>query len=209
MLFLKNLNNLFKCNLNANNCSLNLQRYLSAKTYFTGLDRRFDAQNSRTIKSLPQLKIHQNVHRFMSTISNNGTDNTKAPKYFTDDSNPNEVSIYQGKITKQILRVKMFSWTTSMMGLLAQPVLWHKGLEVSGTGLSVFLCSVAGFFTLTPMLLHFVTKKYVIDIKYNETTDEYTCVTISFFMFKREVTFNIHDDFTISLSIDQMFAFAL
>lgn len=105
------------------------------------------------------------------------------------EQHPDGVTIYTGKFTRQIVRVKMFSLTTSAMGLVAQPVLWHKGLEVSGTGLGVLLCSVAGLFTfVTPVLLHLVTKKYVIDIKYNKQTDEYTCMTVSFFLFENKVS---------------------
>lgn len=108
------------------------------------------------------------------------------------EQHPDGVTIYAGKFTRQIIRVKMFSLTTSAMGLVAQPVLWQKGLEVSGTGLSVFLCSVAGLFVfVTPVLLHLVTKKYVIDIKYNDQTDEYTCMTVSFFLFQNKVSFLI------------------
>lgn len=116
-----------------------------------------------------------------------GTENFNASS--DTEAHPDGVTIYTGKFTRQIIRVKLFSLTTSCMGLLAQPVLWHKGLEVSGTGLSVLLCSVAGVFIfVTPVLLHFVTKKYVIDIKYNEKTDEYTSMTVSFFLFQNKVS---------------------
>lgn len=104
------------------------------------------------------------------------------------DNHPDGVTIYTGKFTRQIIRVKLFSLTTSAMGLLAQPILWQKGLEVSGTGLSVLICSVAGIFVfVTPVLLHLVTKKYVIDIKYNKDTDMYTAMTVSFFLFQNKV----------------------
>lgn len=160
-------------------------------TNVTGFCAQFNAFESKLLKSAAnRFGIDYNMQRFMS-VGNERTTNVQKPKskpFFTDDSNPDEVSIYQGKYTNQILRVKMFSLTTSAMGLVAQPILWHKGIEVGGTGLGMLICSVAGIFTfVTPLLLHFVTKKYVIDIKYNEKTDEYTCVTISFFLFRNEV----------------------
>lgn len=147
--------------------------------------------SSRARKTFPSLSTNQNaLQRFISSGSGKHANEHSDPKkvvHFTDDY-PDHVSIYQGKYTHKILRVKMFSLATSAMGLLAQPILWHRGLEVGGTGLGVAMCSVAGVFTfITPLLLHFVTKKYVIDIKYHKKTDEYTCVTISFFLFKNEV----------------------
>lgn len=193
MRFFIKANNLLQCNQS------NLVRFsskqfrwnLSLTSNISGSSRQFSTLDSSSIfKSFPQLSIG-NVQRCMSTNSPNDGSTAqkfKSKPFYTDDSNPDEVSIYQGKYTKQILRVKLFSLTTSAMGLVAQPVLWHKGLEVGGAGLSILMCSVAGIFTfVTPLLLHFVTKKYVIDIKYNEKTDEYTCVTISFFLFRNEV----------------------
>lgn len=142
------------------------------------------------LKTVSQLAINRNVPRFMSSIKPNL--NNERPKYVTDDSNPDAVSVYEGKFTKQIIRVKMFSLATSVIGLFAQPILWHRAVEASGTGLGVLVCSVAGIFTfITPLLLHFVTKKYVIDVRYNKKTDEYTCVTVSFFLFRNEVNFDV------------------
>lgn len=103
-------------------------------------------------------------------------------------------SVYEGKYTNQMLRVKLLSFTTSMMGAIAQPVLWQKGMEVSGAGLGIALCSIIGVFTfVTPVLLHLVVKKYVIDILHNKETDEYTAITISPFMFRKAVTSNHYE----------------
>lgn len=103
-------------------------------------------------------------------------------------------SVYQGKYTNQMLRIKMLSFTTSVMGAIAQPILWQKGLEVSGAGLGIALCSIIGVFTfVTPVLLHLLVKKYVIDILHNKETDEYTAITISPFMLRNAVTSNHYE----------------
>lgn len=102
-------------------------------------------------------------------------------------------SVYKGKFTSQMLRVKLFSFTTSVMGAISQPILWQKGMEVSGAGLGIAMCSIVGVFTfVTPVLLHLVVKKYVIDILYNKETDEYTAITISPLMFRKTVTISIN-----------------
>lgn len=192
MRFLIKANNLLLCSQSIIIKSSSRQFRCYFPVTSIGSNLQFNAVDSRILKIFPQ-SIGPNVQRFMSSNRLDDGNNIPKPKskpFYTDDSNPDEVSVYQGKYTNQILRVKMFSLTTSVMGLVAQPVLWHKGLEVGGAGLSMLMCSVAGIFTfVTPLLLHFVTKKYVIDIKYNEKTDEYTCVTISFFLFRNEVKF--------------------
>lgn len=147
------------------------------------LNTEFFLNTSRKLGGI----LTPNVSRSITTTTNISRSATEKQPPATDE-HPDGETIYTGKFTRQIIRVKMFSLTTSAMGLVAQPVLWQKGLEVSGTGLSVVVCSVAGLFIfVTPVLLHLVTKKYLIDIKYNKKTDEYTCMTVSFFLFQNKV----------------------
>lgn len=110
-------------------------------------------------------------------------------KDVSSEKSPDGESIYSGKFTARIVRVKLFSLVTSIFGVYAQPLLWQQSQLVGSTGLGVLVCSIAGIFTfVTPVLLHFIMKKYVVDIRYNKDTDEYTGVTISFFLFKNQVS---------------------
>ncbi|CAD7003981.1 unnamed protein product [Ceratitis capitata] len=60
--------------------------------------------------------------------------------------------------------------------------------------MAVFLCGFAGFFTfVTPLLLHFITKKYVTEIHYNPKSDEYTATTISILLYKIKTKFRPSD----------------
>lgn len=84
--------------------------------------------------------------------------------------------------------VKLFSLTTSVMGLVAQPLLLEKGHELGGAGVAVLLCGVAGIFTfVTPVLLHLITKKYVVELDFNPKTDEYKATIISIVLRRIEV----------------------
>ena len=88
--------------------------------------------------------------------------------------------VYYGSLTPRMRAVKVFSLTTSIAGLAAQPILLEQGMKLGGTGMAVFVCGFAGFFTfVTPLLLHFITKKYVTEIHYNPLTEEYVATTIS------------------------------
>lgn len=120
---------------------------------------------------------------------------TNAPPKPDDPS----TSIYAGALSSRIRIVKVFSLTTSLVGISAQPILLEQGTKIAGPAMGYFLCVFAGFFTfVTPFLLHFITKKYVIDIAYNPVTDEYTSTTISLLLLKNKVRFcrriclNIH-----------------
>lgn len=97
--------------------------------------------------------------------------------------------IYYGPLTPQIRAVKIFSLSSSMAGLVAQPIIIREASTIGSTSLLIALCSVVGFFTfVTPILLHFITKKYVTKIEYNPDTSTYKATTISFFLVHKEVS---------------------
>uniref|UniRef100_A0A1A9WY59 Transmembrane protein 70 homolog, mitochondrial n=1 Tax=Glossina brevipalpis TaxID=37001 RepID=A0A1A9WY59_9MUSC len=114
--------------------------------------------------------------------------------YATKCKNDNETgglqSIYCGSLNERMKAVKVFSLTTSLVGLVAQPVLMEQSVKLGGTALAVFICGFAGFFTfVTPFLLHFITKKYVTEIHYNPKTEEYIATTVSMLMQKIQTKF--------------------
>lgn len=99
------------------------------------------------------------------------------------------VKIYKGNLAGKFWRLKIFSMSTSVLCLCAQPTLIEKGAQLAGTAGVVALCSVGGFFAfITPVLLHLVAKKYVIEMEHNPVTDEYTATTISLFLRKKKVS---------------------
>lgn len=84
--------------------------------------------------------------------------------------------------------VKVFSITTSLTGMAAQPIIMEQGSKLGGAPMMYFMCGVVGFFTfVTPVLLHVITKKYVSEIHYDPKSEEYTATTISFFLTRVEV----------------------
>lgn len=102
--------------------------------------------------------------------------------------------IFIGTLTPQIRSVKVFSLTTSLVGVCAQPMLYQKAAELgSSTPVIVAMCGFVGFFTfITPFLIHFVTKKYVTELNYDESKKEYIATVINFFLTKKQVN---NDDF--------------
>lgn len=96
--------------------------------------------------------------------------------------------IYYGPLTPQIKAVKVFSLSSSLAGLLAQPIIIREAATIGSTSLIIALCSVVGFFTfVTPLLLHLITKKYVTEVLYDPKTSTYEATTISFFLTPKKV----------------------
>uniref|UniRef100_A0A034WT07 Transmembrane protein 70-like protein, mitochondrial n=2 Tax=Endopterygota TaxID=33392 RepID=A0A034WT07_BACDO len=131
-----------------------------------------------------QHTVDAQQHRLYASKASSGT-------------NPNEVEdirVYYGGLAPRMKAVKVFSLATSLAGLAAQPILLEQGLNMGGKPMAVFLCGFAGFFTfVTPLLLHFITKKYVTEIHYNPKSEEYTATTISILLFKIKTTFKPDD----------------
>uniref|UniRef100_A0A182JUW1 Uncharacterized protein n=1 Tax=Anopheles christyi TaxID=43041 RepID=A0A182JUW1_9DIPT len=96
--------------------------------------------------------------------------------------------VYYGSLTPQIRAVKVFSLATSIGGIVAQPILLEQASKVGGMPMIVAVCGFAGFFTfVTPILLHLVTKRYVTDLHYDPSKQQYTATTITFFLQREKI----------------------
>lgn len=118
----------------------------------------------------------------------------KAIARYTHDGINNKTDneiVYVGPLSKQIRSVKLFTLITSVTGVFAQPVIYEKAVELNmSTGLLIGMLSAVGFFTfLTPLLLHFVTKKYVMEVTYDVRKDLYAATIITLFLRKRVVSY--------------------
>ncbi|CAK6980134.1 transmembrane protein 70%2C mitochondrial [Scomber scombrus] len=100
--------------------------------------------------------------------------------------------IYTGSLGSAVRGVKMFSYTTSGASLFLMPqILFKTGVGVQSVALQAAFCGIIGFFTfLTPVLLHVITKGYVIRLYHNPDTDTYTAVTYSVFLTEKKTVFH-------------------
>lgn len=138
-----------------------------------------------------KLLFQHNLHKQITKIKCIGVCQNKVFRQFSTDSKEEEQleHIYAGPLTPQIKAVKIFSLTSSVAGLMAQPIIVKQAATIGSTSLLVIMCSMVGFFTfITPLLLHFVTKKYVTDIHYDPSTGTYKATTINFFLAEKEVS---------------------
>ncbi|CAH1780304.1 unnamed protein product, partial [Owenia fusiformis] len=100
--------------------------------------------------------------------------------------------VYNGPLTSMVKRIKVFSLVTSGMGLAFQPYFIIQS-QYSLT-LTLGLGGILGFFIFcTPLLLHYVTKKYVSTVYLHPVSKEFTATTYSLFLRKREHTFKAKD----------------
>lgn len=106
-------------------------------------------------------------------------------------SSPGEL-IYTGSLATAVRGVKAFSYSTSGASFLLMPhILLNTGLANSSWALQVVFCGVISFFTfLTPVLLHLITKGYVVRLYHEPQQDTYTAVTYSVLLTEKRTTFH-------------------
>ncbi|KAK1790181.1 hypothetical protein P4O66_014112 [Electrophorus voltai] len=116
--------------------------------------------------------------------------------YSSQSASPEEgVLIYTGSLGKAVLGVKFFSYSTTVFSVCVMPyVLMKTGIGISSLVLKVAFCGLLGFFTfLTPVLLHLITKGYVVRLYYNKQTDVYTAVTYNVLLVEKKTVFHQSD----------------
>lgn len=100
--------------------------------------------------------------------------------------------VYTGSLGRAVRGVKLFSYSSSGASLLLMPhILLKTGLGVKSFALQAAFCGVIGFFTfLTPVILHLITKGYVVRLYHHQDTDTYTAITYSIFLTEKRSVFH-------------------
>ena len=101
--------------------------------------------------------------------------------------------VYRGPISGMIKGVKIFSLSTSVLGICLQPILFMGNQELP-TGIKVILGGMINFLVfLNPFIIHYIAKKYVTELHWNKTTGVFTAVTYSLFVRRQELQFTAAD----------------
>uniref|UniRef100_A0A1B0D8R8 Transmembrane protein 70 n=1 Tax=Phlebotomus papatasi TaxID=29031 RepID=A0A1B0D8R8_PHLPP len=127
-------------------------------------------------------------------IPNERRHNLTSVRYSSNNAEEGAEKVYSGPLTGKMKAVKVFSLTTSITGIAAQPIVIEQASNLGGTPLVVLMSGFVGFFTfVTPVLLHWITKKYVTAMTFNPKNEEYIATTISFFLTPTYIKFRIAD----------------
>ncbi|XP_072298071.1 transmembrane protein 70, mitochondrial isoform X2 [Eucyclogobius newberryi] len=99
--------------------------------------------------------------------------------------------IYTGSLGNAVRGVKAFSYSTSGASLLLLPhIMVTTGLSSHSWTFQLVFCGVVGVFTfITPVLLHLITRGYVVRLYHSPAGDAYTAVTYSLFLTEKRTTF--------------------
>lgn len=110
-------------------------------------------------------------------------------KHFSTENDKEH--IYKGALTNRIRNLKIFSYTTSFISICLQPVIYMKAIEDDNlTTLTIMLA----FMNLTaigsPLVVHWLTRRYVTDMYYYPKQDIYVAEVYNMFLKKKQIMFN-------------------
>ncbi|EFB18395.1 hypothetical protein PANDA_021280, partial [Ailuropoda melanoleuca] len=93
------------------------------------------------------------------------------------------------------LGVKCFSYSTSVISLALLPYIFAQNSIMFGSlPLQILFYGIIGSFTvITPALLHFVTKGYVVRLYHEATTDTYKAITYNVVLLETSTVFHQND----------------
>ena len=103
--------------------------------------------------------------------------------------------IYEGTITRTVRLVKIFSIGTSSMVVCAQPWIFKATMAAqTPTPMVAALALFCGVFVGgTPLMLHWVTRRYITQIRYDRPAGVFTLTTLSLFARAKHLSFTAAD----------------
>ncbi|XP_061294996.1 transmembrane protein 70, mitochondrial [Bos javanicus] len=103
--------------------------------------------------------------------------------------------IYTGNLARTVFGVKCFSYSTSLISLAFLPYIFAQNNVIFGSlPLQILFYGTIGSFTvITPALLHFLTKGYVIRLYHEARTDTYKAITYSVVLSEKSTVFHQND----------------
>nr|XP_044999857.1 transmembrane protein 70, mitochondrial [Jaculus jaculus]XP_045006299.1 transmembrane protein 70, mitochondrial-like [Jaculus jaculus] len=103
--------------------------------------------------------------------------------------------IYTGNLARAVFGVKCFSYSTSVISLTFLPYVFSQtNVSFGSLPLQILFYGILGSFTvITPTLLHFLTKGYVIRLYHEPTTDMYKAITYNVVLSETSTVFHQND----------------
>ncbi|KAF8795603.1 Transmembrane protein 70 like protein [Argiope bruennichi] len=102
------------------------------------------------------------------------------------------ILVYEGPLKTRIKRVKLLSLTSSLMGFAILPVV-IKDLSQTSIALSCGVVFISSFFLSTPLLLDWITRRYVTQLRYDSCTQLFTATTFNLLCQQKELHFSAED----------------
>lgn len=109
------------------------------------------------------------------------------------ENHTNSTLVYLGTIRSTVKMVKALSLTTSFVGILAQPILLQQLSGSSKIAIGIVTVFASFFIFVTPLLLHYITKRYVTELTFDRDKKQFSATTLSLLNRKNKLDFTAQD----------------
>lgn len=132
-----------------------------------------------------QNTITQSKHRPLNQIYSRNFIKT----VFGQPNDPATINIYNGTFAIRLEFLKLFAMVTTFVGVGNYKEIYGAISELGGLVTTVALCSLSTIaIGSIPAAIHLFSKKYVVEMRHNPQTDEYSVALISLWMSKKWVS---------------------
>lgn len=108
---------------------------------------------------------------------------------FSHPEEKNTVNIYNGGLAIRLEFLKIYAVCAAVAGVGKYNEIYESISQLGGIFTTVSLCSLTGFvIAVVPVVLHWFSQRYVVDMRYHPQKDEYTAAKISLWMSKKFVS---------------------
>lgn len=150
-------------------------------------------QRNLHVSCLPQPAYSGNTLKLL-----NATERSNNHAIIRLYSSPSENSslgelVYKGRVAKGLRALKIFSLSTSAIGLLAQPYLLITYQNMPLVAALPIFATLNCFVFVNPLLIHYIAKKYVTHLYFNSDTKVFTATILTFFARQENISFTAAD----------------
>ena len=112
----------------------------------------------------------------------------------SEDVDDRGETVYVGTVGGKMRAIKIFSLGTSFLSLCSQPFILFSIDSNQPVGITLYFTFLLNLIVMTnPVIIHFISKKYVTELFWNRSTDVFTAAIWSFFARRKEIHF-VPDD---------------
>ncbi|XP_058801371.1 transmembrane protein 70 homolog, mitochondrial [Phymastichus coffea] len=161
------------------------------------LDSLSHVQNNYDYKALYTLSTasRQTYSTLSGATRKRNVNKSETEQFEVKKTEDGKEIVYEGMLSLRVRNIKFFSLSTTFLALGVQPLIYMKavmgGIATKWT-IPTFAV-LAAFAVATPVLLHYVTKRYIIQVLYDPVKDTYTAVTYNIFVKEKKVEFTPQD----------------
>lgn len=158
---------------------LNLIRLKLSSSKIKSSSLRNNSTNSKN-------KITSENEQLVQKLINESGEQSTLPK--------NEILVYEGQLTPNVRRIKIFSLSTTFLGLVCYPFMFKKASNSNKSALAhVFVGWTLIMVIFSPLALNYITKRYITELRFNKNTKTFRAITLNLFMRQIETKFKQDD----------------